>query len=64
MILAILAGGRGARLKPLTNYTPKPMIKINNIPFLEYLIKIYSKYNLEKIYLLTGYKKKYKKKIS
>ena len=39
MILAILAGGRGARLKPLTNYTPKPKIKINNIPFLEYLIK-------------------------
>lgn len=62
MILAILAGGRGARLKPLTNYTPKPMIKINNIPFLEYLIKIYSKYNLEKIYLLTGYKKKNIKK--
>ncbi len=56
MILAILVGGEGKRLKPLTNLKPKPMIKINNIPFLEYLIRNYSKYNLEKIYLLTGYK--------
>lgn len=62
MILAILAGGKGTRLKPLTKLTPKPMIKINKIPFLEYLIRNYSKYNLEKIYLLTGYKKEIIKK--
>ena len=57
MILAVLAGGKGERLKPLTNLYPKPMLKINNIPFLEHLVRTYSKYNLEKIYLLTCYKK-------
>ena len=34
----ILAGGLGSRLGNLTKKTPKPLIKINNLPFLFYLI--------------------------
>ena len=34
----ILAGGRGSRLKPLTNDIPKPMAPIDEVPFLDYLI--------------------------
>lgn len=34
----IIAGGRGERLKPLTNQIPKPMIKISGIPILEHII--------------------------
>ena len=34
----ILAGGLGSRLGDLTKKTPKPLIKINNLPFLFYLI--------------------------
>ena len=35
----ILAGGYGSRLGHLTKKTPKPLIKINNKPFVLYLIK-------------------------
>ena len=34
----ILAGGRGERLRPLTDSIPKPMAPVNGIPFLDYLI--------------------------
>lgn len=56
MILVILAGGKGLRLRPLTNNIPKPMVEINKRPFLEKLILNFSKYNLKKIFILTGYK--------
>jgi NDP-sugar pyrophosphorylase family protein len=54
--LVILAGGRGNRISKLTKKIPKPLIKINNIPFIQYLLNYYSKYNLNKIYILTGYR--------
>ena len=54
--LVILCGGKGLRLKSLTKKFPKPLLKINNIPFLDYLINFYQKYNFKKIYLLAGYK--------
>ena len=31
----ILCGGLGTRLKPITDYVPKPMAKVNDKPFLE-----------------------------
>ena len=47
MILVILAGGKGLRLKKLTTNNPKPMVKINKKSFLKKLILIFSKYNLK-----------------
>lgn len=38
MIGVILAGGKGERLKPLTNNTSKPMLHIGDRPFLEILL--------------------------
>ena len=53
----ILAGGRGERLKPLTEKIPKPLIKINDKPFLGYQINYFEeKYNINDFIIATGYK--------
>jgi D,D-heptose 1,7-bisphosphate phosphatase len=54
--LVILAGGQGKRLGSITKKTPKPLLKINGIPFLRHLINYYSRYSFKNIYILAGYK--------
>ena len=54
--LVILAGGKGTRIKEFLGNKPKPMIKLNNIYFLQYLLNSLSKFSFNKIYILTGYK--------
>jgi NDP-sugar pyrophosphorylase family protein len=53
----IFAGGRGARLMPLTKSIPKPLVKINDIPFCDYLVSYLYGQGFSKILFLTGYKK-------
>ena len=54
--LVILAGGIGSRIKKHLDGKPKPMLKINNKYFLSYVINNLSKYNFNKIIILTRYK--------
>ena len=42
----ILAGGRGKRLRPITDKIPKPLIPINNKPLIERTIKYLKKYGI------------------
>ena len=51
----ILAGGRGTRLRPLTDQRPKPMIEIGGKPFLEYQVEQLRDQGFERILLLLGY---------
>jgi histidinol-phosphate phosphatase family protein len=51
----ILAGGRGTRLRPLTDTVPKPMILMNGKPFLEYLVELLKENGICEIVLLLGY---------
>ena len=51
----ILAGGRGARLRPLTDTVPKPMIRFHGRPFLEYLIEQLRDQGVDDVLLLVGY---------
>ena len=54
----ILAGGKGTRLLPFTKNLPKPMVLVNNIPFLSYLIYYLKLNGIKKILILVGYKHK------
>lgn len=56
--LVILAGGRGSRIKRYTDLSPKPLLKFSGISLLRYIINNFSKYNIDKIYILCGYKGK------
>jgi Nucleoside-diphosphate-sugar pyrophosphorylase involved in lipopolysaccharide biosynthesis/translation initiation factor 2B, gamma/epsilon subunits (eIF-2Bgamma/eIF-2Bepsilon) len=57
MLVAILAGGFGKRLRPFTEDTPKPMIPVAGKPLLEYQIAWLKKHGFNEIVLLVGYKK-------
>ncbi len=54
--LVILAGGKGSRIKNYLDGMPKPMIRIKNIPFLNFVINHFAKFDLNKIYIMAGYK--------
>jgi mannose-1-phosphate guanylyltransferase len=51
----ILAGGKGTRLRPLTVYTPKPVVPICNRPFLLYQIDTLKRAGIRDITLSLGY---------
>ena len=52
----ILAGGRGKRLRPVTDYVPKPLIPIKNIPIIEWQIKYLKKFGISEVIICSGYK--------
>ena len=52
----ILAGGQGKRLKPITDYVPKPLVPLDNIPIIEWQIKYLKKFGVDKIVICSGYK--------
>ena len=54
----ILAGGRGKRLRPITDKIPKPLILINNTPLIERSIKYLKKFGINDIIICSGYKSK------
>ena len=52
---AILCGGLGTRLQPITDKIPKPMVPVNGVPFLEHLICQLKENGISKFVLMTGY---------
>ena len=52
----ILCGGFGKRLGNITLKTPKPLLKVNNLTVLEYIIKNLSRFGIKKTLLLCHYK--------
>ncbi|MEO8574293.1 MAG: NDP-sugar synthase [Pyrinomonadaceae bacterium] len=51
----ILAGGKGTRLRPLTVYTPKPIVPILNRPLLQYQLEILARAGITDITLSLSY---------
>ena len=54
--VVVLCGGRGKRLKKITKKVPKPMIKIEESPFLDILISYLARFGFRRFILATGYK--------
>ncbi|MEE8186212.1 MAG: nucleotidyltransferase family protein [Nitrososphaerales archaeon] len=55
MKAAILAGGLGKRLRPLTDDRPKPMIEVSGTPILGWQIAWLASHAISDIVLCTGY---------
>jgi NDP-sugar pyrophosphorylase family protein len=53
---AILCGGMGTRLLPLTKDRPKPLLKVGGKPMLELVLNRLSKSGITHCVMLTGYK--------
>ena len=51
-----MAGGVGSRLGSITKKIPKPIIRIHNKPYLEYLLNWLISNGFKKFYFLLSYK--------
>lgn len=55
MKAVVLVGGAGTRLRPLTFATPKPLLPIVNIPFIERQLHWLASYGVDEAVLSLGY---------
>jgi dTDP-glucose pyrophosphorylase len=53
--VVIMAGGRGLRLSPLTDNTPKPLLPIGGTPIIEHIIERISLFGVKNIYISINY---------
>ncbi len=56
MKVVLLAGGFGTRISEESQYRPKPMIEIGNMPILWHIMKEYSYYGFNEFVICAGYK--------
>ena len=53
--VVLMAGGLGTRLKPLTDDTPKPLIKVGDKPILETIVSSFISSGFRKFFLSVNY---------
>jgi NDP-sugar pyrophosphorylase family protein len=58
MIALILSGGLGKRLRPITDYLPKPLVPIDNIPLIDWQIRYFKKFGIKEFVICAGYRSK------
>ena len=50
-----MAGGRGERLMPLTENTPKPLLKVGSKAIIQYNVDLLNLYGIKKIVITINY---------
>lgn len=53
----IMAGGKGERLRPLTDKTPKPLLPMNGKPIIDYVVEHIISYGIKDISITVNYLK-------
>ncbi len=56
MKVVILCGGKGTRIRGISDELPKPMIPIGEYPIVKHIMDIYSRHNYNDFILCLGYK--------
>lgn len=56
MQLVILAGGLGTRMREETEFVPKPMVRLGNLPVLVHIMRWYSYHGVKRFVIAGGYK--------
>lgn len=59
MKVVLLVGGKGTRISEESQFKPKPMIEIGNMPILWHIMKEYSYYGFNDFVVCAGYKQDY-----
>jgi len=54
--VVLMVGGLGTRLRPLTEETPKPLLKVGGKPILETIIENFKKYGFKNFVFCVNYK--------
>ncbi|MDA8010655.1 MAG: NTP transferase domain-containing protein, partial [Alphaproteobacteria bacterium] len=52
----ILAGGLGKRLRPVTDYLPKPLVPVLNVPILGWQLRHLGRHGIRDVTVCAGYK--------
>ncbi|MCC6671552.1 MAG: NTP transferase domain-containing protein [Planctomycetes bacterium] len=51
----VMAGGRGQRLRPLTERTPKPMLAVGGRPMLARILELLARHGVQKVFVSVHY---------
>jgi len=54
--VVIMAGGKGSRLRPITNVLPKPLIPIGNKTMIEDIMDSFLKYGCDRFFISVNYR--------
>ncbi len=54
--VVLMVGGLGTRLRPLTEDTPKPMLKVGDKPLLETIVRSFARQGFRRFFLCVNYR--------